>query len=127
MLFSHMTVGSNDIDKSEIFYDALFDVMGVKGTKNSQKNLLMYAKDNQFLLVMTPIDGKPATFANGGTIGFSLDSAEAVKAWHQAGVEHGGKSVEDPPGVRENGGVKMYLAYLRDPDGNKLCGYYLVG
>lgn len=125
MLFSHVTVGSNDLEKSKKFYDALFDVVSVTGIADP-KGRLMYIKDNQIFGVLKPIDGKPATVGNGITIGFSLDSVEQVNQWHQAGVNHGGKAVEDPPGIREAGGRKMYLAYLRDPDGNKLCGYYSI-
>ena len=72
--------------------------------------------------VSLPIDGKPATFANGGTIGFACESPAQADAWHAAGVANGGATCEDPPGVRE--GSNMYLAYLRDPDGNKLCGLH---
>ena len=71
-----------------------------------------------------PIDGKGATHANGGTIGFAMSSPEQCKAWHDAGVAAGGKSIEDPPGVRSGGAFPMYLAYLRDPDGNKLCALH---
>lgn len=125
MLFSHVAIGSNNIEKSQIFYDALFKILNVDGITDP-KGPLMYVKDGQILMVTKPIDGKAATNGNGITIGFMLDSEEQVNQWHQAGVEHGGKSVEDPPGIREFGSKKMYLAYLRDPDGNKLCGYYAV-
>ena len=69
----------------------------------------------------TPINGEPATFANGGTIGFAMQSPEQADAFHAAGVANGGTTCEDPPGWREGPGGKLYLAYLRDPDGNKLC------
>ena len=75
-------------------------------------------------MVTTPIDGQPACHANGGTVGFNLDSPEEVDSWHQRGVAAGGTSIEDPPGYREGGFGKLYLAYLRDPDGNKLCGLH---
>lgn len=125
MLFSHVAVGSNDIEKSKQFYDALFEIFGVEAIADP-KERLMYIKDGQLLLVTKPVDGKAAAGGNGVTIGFSLDSEDQVNQWHQAGIDHGGKSAEDPPGVREAGGKKMYLAYLRDPDGNKLCGYYSI-
>ena len=73
-----------------------------------------------------PINGKPATAANGGTIGFAAASAEAADAFHAAGLAHGGTTCENPPGVREGGGLKLYIAYLRDPDGNKLCALHRV-
>jgi catechol 2,3-dioxygenase-like lactoylglutathione lyase family enzyme len=71
-----------------------------------------------------PIDGKPATIANGSTIGFACNSPEQVQTWHAAGVANGGVSIEDPPGVRQGAAGKLYLAYLRDPDGNKICALY---
>ncbi|MDI2113552.1 VOC family protein [Commensalibacter sp. TBRC 10068] len=125
MLFSHVFVGSNDIEKSKKFYDALFKVVGVEAIGDTTGRL-MYIKDNQLFGITKPIDGQTAIPGNGMTIGFSLDSEEQVNEWHQAGINHGGKSVEDPPGIREAGGKKMYLAYLRDPDGNKLCGFYSI-
>ena len=75
-------------------------------------------------MVSKPIDGKPATNANGGTIGFSIGGPQQAQAWHKAGVANGGTSIEDPPGVRQGGAGAMYLAYLRDPEGNKLCALY---
>ena len=73
-----------------------------------------------------PIDGKDATAANGGTIGFTAPSTEAADTWHAVGIANGATTCEDPPGVRDMGGVKLYLAYLRDPDGNKLCALHRV-
>jgi catechol 2,3-dioxygenase-like lactoylglutathione lyase family enzyme len=74
--------------------------------------------------VTVPINGAPAAPANGGTIGFTMDSPEQADAWHAAGVANGGQAVEDPPGWRDRPGYRLYLAYLRDPDGNKLCGLH---
>ncbi|MCB2032321.1 MAG: VOC family protein, partial [Ottowia sp.] len=65
-----------------------------------------------------------ATFANGGTIGFKCVSAEQVKQFHDTAVAHGGTSIEDPPGLRESTMGALHLAYVRDPDGNKLCALY---
>jgi catechol 2,3-dioxygenase-like lactoylglutathione lyase family enzyme len=88
------------------------------------KGRLIYAHKGGRLMVTPPINGEPACGANGGTIGFGLESAAEVDAWHKAGVESGGTTVEDPPGVRQGAAGALYLAYLRDPDGNKLCGLY---
>jgi hypothetical protein len=77
-------------------------------------------------MVTLPINGEPACHANGGTIGFALSSPEEVDAWHAAGVKNGGTSIENPPGIREMGTRKLYLAYLRDPIGNKLCARALI-
>ena len=117
-------VGSNDIARSKIFYDALFGVLGGRPAVPDEKGRLIYALNGGRFLVKRPIDGKPATHANGGTIGFLMASPEQAVAWHDAGVASGGVSIEDPPGIRENAAGKLFLAYLRDPEGNKLCGLY---
>jgi catechol 2,3-dioxygenase-like lactoylglutathione lyase family enzyme len=114
-------VGSNDIGKSKKFYDALFGALGGKPAIEDPKGRLIYIHNGSMFLVTPPIDGKPACHANGGTIGFAVTATEQADAWHKAGVEAGGTAIEDPPGWREGAGMKLYLAYLRDPDGNKLC------
>jgi len=119
-MFSHVMVGSNDLARSKIFYDRLFDKEG----RADDKGRLSYGRRGAVFMVSNPIDGQPACHANGGTIGFAFDSPEEVDAWHARGVAAGGTSCEDPPGYRENAFGKLYLAYLRDPDGNKLCGLY---
>jgi catechol 2,3-dioxygenase-like lactoylglutathione lyase family enzyme len=126
-MFSHMMVGSNDIDRSKAFYDALFGVFGVEPATVDAKGRLAYRRNGAAFIVTAPIDGQPATHANGGTIGFVADGPEQVDAWHAAGVAAGGKAVEDPPGWRDRPGYRLYLAYLRDPDGNKLCGLHREG
>jgi predicted lactoylglutathione lyase len=75
-------------------------------------------------MIRPPLNGEAATHGNGSTIGFTVDSAEQVDAWHAAGVATGGTSVEDPPGIRQGSFGPLYLAYLRDPDGNKLCALH---
>ncbi len=119
-MFSHMMVGSNDIDRSKKFYDALFVALGGKAGVVDPKGRLVYVHDGAVFLVTAPIDGNPATYANGGTIGFKASSPELANAWHAAGLAAGGRAVEDPPGPRG----ALYLAYLRDPDGNKLCALH---
>ena len=125
-MFSHMMVGSNDIDRSKTFYDALFATQGGKSAVTDPKGRLIYMHDGGLFLVTPPIDGQPATHANGGTIGFKMASPEQADAWHAAGVAAGGTAIEEDPGIREGSGMKLYLAYLRDPDGNKLCAMYRV-
>ena len=122
-MYSHMVVGSNDIDRSKTFYDATFGAIGGKPGMKDDKGRLIYMHNGGIFLVSPPIDGQPATHANGGTVGFAMEPAQA-DAWHAAGVANGGKSIEDPPGVREGGFGALYLAYLRDPDGNKLCALH---
>lgn len=123
-MFSHVMIGSNDIARSKVFYDALIGAMGGKPGVQDPKGRLIYVHGGGRLLVTKPIDGQPATGANGGTIGFTVDSAEQADAWHKAGVANGGKAIEDAPGVRQGASGSMYLAYLRDPDGNKLCALH---
>ncbi|ATP20079.1 MULTISPECIES: VOC family protein [Sphingobium] len=126
-MFSHVMVGSNDLDASRAFYDALFGAVGGKPAMQDDKGRLIYMHDGALFMVTKPIDGEPACHANGGTIGFRMTSAEQADAWHAAGVAAGGTACEDPPGVREGGFGKLYLAYLRDPAGNKLCGLHRIG
>jgi catechol 2,3-dioxygenase-like lactoylglutathione lyase family enzyme len=125
-MFSHVMVGSNDIARSKTFYDALFATVGGNPAIEDDKNRLIYRHAGSTFMVTPPIDGDAASHANGGTIGFTMDSPEQVKAWHDAGAAAGGTSVEDPPGLRELPFGKMHLAYLRDPDGNKLCALHRV-
>ena len=123
-MFSHMMVGSNDIARSRAFYDALFTAMGGGPGFEDDKGRLVYVHDRKLFMVSRPIDGEPATHANGGTIGFNMLSPDLVEAWHKAGTENGGTSIEDPPGIRNSPMGDLYLAYLRDPDGNKLCAVH---
>jgi catechol 2,3-dioxygenase-like lactoylglutathione lyase family enzyme len=119
-MFSHVMVGSNDVGRAKSFYDTLFG----REAHVDDKGRLAYRRSGAVFMVSKPIDGQPAHHANGGTIGFNFDSPEEVDEWHRRGVDAGGQSIEDPPGYRENAFGKLYLAYLRDPDGNKLCGLH---
>jgi len=119
-----MMVGSNDIARSKIFYDALFGAVGGKPGITDEKGRLIYMHNGGIFLVTPPINGEPACHANGGTIGFAMSSPEEADAWHKAGAENGGTPIEDAPGVRTGAMGALYLAYLRDPDGNKLCALH---
>jgi catechol 2,3-dioxygenase-like lactoylglutathione lyase family enzyme len=123
-MFSHIMVGSNDIDRSKKFYDAVLGALGVGPAVTDPNGRIFYLTPAGVFAVSKPIDGKGATHANGGTVGFAAKSTAEADAWHAAGVANGGSSIEDPPGVREGGMGKMYLAYLRDPDGNKICALH---
>ncbi len=120
-MFSHVMLGSNDIARSKIFYDALFAATGGTPGVLDPKGRLVYSHRGGLLLITPPINGEAATHANGGTIGFAMASAAEADAWHAAGVENGGTAIEDAPGIRQGSFGPLYLAYLRDPDGNKLC------
>ncbi len=123
-MYSHMMVGTNDIEKSKTFYDALFTSVGGKPAITDPKGRLVYLHNGSVFLVTPPIDGQPATSGNGMTIGFAAATTDEADAWHKAGVAAGGKAIEDPPGWRGEGAGRLYLAYLRDPDGNKLCALH---
>lgn len=127
-MFSHVMVGSNDIERSKHFYDAVLGVLGagepVRNQSTTGRMRLFYRHDGSSFCVSEPINGETATCANGGTIGFRCDSPEQVQAFHDTAVAHGGASIEDQPGLREGGVGALYLAYVRDPDGNKLCALH---
>ena len=125
-MFSHVMVGANDIDASKTFYDAVFTAMGAQPGTVDPKGRVRYMHNGAIFMVTRPIDGGPASHANGGTIGFTVDSPEQAEAWHAAGMANGGTACEDPPGPRESGALKLYLAYLRDPAGNKLCALHYM-
>lgn len=125
-MFSHVMIGTNGLPKAQAFYDALLGTLDVKPGFFDRYRVFWRTPTGVFS-VTQPINGQPATVANGGTIGFACASPEQVDAWHAAGVAHGGTTCEDPPGVREGAAGKLYLAYLRDPDGNKICGLHRMG
>ncbi|WP_332767415.1 VOC family protein [Phenylobacterium sp.] len=125
-MFSHIMIGTNDLQKAKSFYDSLLGALGVPPAR-VDGHRIFYMTPTGVFSVSEPINGEPATFANGGTIGFACDSPEQADAWHAAGVASGGTTCEEPPGVRAGGMGKMYLAYLRDPDGNKLCALHRMG
>ena len=122
-MFSHVMIGTNDLDRAKAFYDVLLGTLGVRPAKVDGHRIFYFARTGVFS-VSKPINGQPATAANGGTIGFACTSSEQADAWHAAGIAHGATSCEEPPGVREGSAGKLYLAYLRDPDGNKICALH---
>jgi catechol 2,3-dioxygenase-like lactoylglutathione lyase family enzyme len=119
-MFSHVMVGVNDLEVSRKFYDALLGSLGIApGVAN--KNRYFYRSPAGTFAITTPINGEPASHGNGSTLGFAAQSPEQADAFHAAGVANGGTTCEDPPGFREGPVGRLYLAYVRDPDGNKLC------
>ena len=117
-MYSHVMLGVNDMEASKQFYDATLGALGYEPGVMDKKGRCFYRTPKGVFALSVPLDGKPATGANGGTIGFLAKTTEIADAWHQAGLENGGTTCEDPPGPR---GDVMYLAYLRDPAGNKIC------
>jgi catechol 2,3-dioxygenase-like lactoylglutathione lyase family enzyme len=122
-MFSHIMIGTNNLEKSKAFYDAVLGALGVPAGSVDRHRIFWRTPAGIFSVTL-PIDGQPATAGNGSTFGFACQSAEQADAWHAAGVANGGTPCEEPPGVREGPSGRLYLAYLRDPDGNKLCGLY---
>lgn len=122
-MFSHVMIGTNNLEKAKSFYDAVLGALGVPEGHVDRYRVFWRTKTGVFA-ISEPIDGKPATISNGSTLGFACDSPEQVDAWHAAGLEKGGVTCEDPPGVREGPAGKMYLAYLRDLDGHKICALH---
>jgi catechol 2,3-dioxygenase-like lactoylglutathione lyase family enzyme len=129
-MLNHVILGSNDIERAKRFYDAVLGVLGageaIRNQAPSGHTRLFYRHDGSTFGISEPINGEPATFANGSTIGFKCDSPEQVQTFHDVAVAHGGQSIEQPPGLRSGSMGAMHLAYVRDPDGNKLCAIYRV-
>jgi catechol 2,3-dioxygenase-like lactoylglutathione lyase family enzyme len=125
-MFSHVMVGASDLERSKRFYDAALAALGIAPGAISGERVFWRTPQGNFAITK-PINGQAATFANGGTIGFACNSPDQVEAWHAAGVANGGTSCEDPPGPRQGPAVTVYLAYMRDPDGNKLCALHRPG
>lgn len=124
-MFSHVMVGASNVEESRKFYDEILGVLGCKpGVASPSQTGHMryfYFLDGATFCISEPIDGNPATYGNGSTIGFAVKDTKTGDAWHAAGLANGGTACEDPPGIREGTDMKMYLAYLRDPAGNKIC------
>jgi catechol 2,3-dioxygenase-like lactoylglutathione lyase family enzyme len=125
-MFSHIMVGANDVAASKRFYDAILGALGYEPGTMDDRGRCFYFTATGVFAITPPINGEPATHGNGSTIGFAASSPEQADAWHAAGVANGGTSCEDAPGVREGAIGKLYLAYLRDPSGNKVCALHRV-
>ena len=123
-MFSHIMLGADDIAASKAFYDATLGALGVPPGFTVDKGRVFWMTPTGILAITKPIDGKPASCGNGSTIGFAVKSPEEANAWHAAGLAAGGTACEDPPGPRSGTTGSLYLAYLRDPAGNKLCALH---
>jgi catechol 2,3-dioxygenase-like lactoylglutathione lyase family enzyme len=127
-MLNHVMIGSSDIERSKRFYDAVLGTLGagepMRNQTKSGHTRFFYRHDGSTFCITEPINGEEASFANGGTIGFKCSSPEQVQEFHDIAVANGGKSIEDPPGLREGSMGAIYLSYVRDPDGHKLCAVY---
>jgi len=127
-MFSHMMLGSNDLEKSKKFYDATLGAIGYGAGNADPRGRIFWSTPTGNFAITKPINGEPATAANGMTIGFAVTSPEQADAWHAAGLANGGTACEDPPGMRNaDTPFAVYLSYLRDPDGHKLCALKIIG
>ncbi|MGZ9100484.1 MAG: VOC family protein, partial [Brevundimonas sp.] len=127
-MFTHITVGANDVEASRKFYDAALGALGHEpGSGPDPKGRYWWRTRMGAFAVGKPIDGDPACHANGGTIGFGAKDAAMVQAFYDAGVAAGGTAIEDPPGERTGAFGTLNLAYLRDPSGNKVCAVHRPG
>ena len=126
-IFTHVVVGTNNLQAAEPFYNAVLGAIGLINMTpaggDQPSTTCLYGKEAPEFMVTKPANGEAATFANGGTIGFIAESTNAVDAFHGAALANGG-TCEGAPGPRENAGPQAYGAYIRDPDGNKLCCYF---
>lgn len=125
-MFSHIMVGANNVEESKVFYDAVLGTMGHAPGVIDDKGRCFYFTDTGIFSITKPIDGEAASHGNGSTIGFAAADAQTADKWHAAGLANGGTTCEDPPGEREGGGGQLYLAYLRDPSGNKICALHRI-
>ena len=125
-MYSHIMVGANSIEESKTFYDAVLGALGHAPGVIDDKGRVFYFTETGVFSITLPIDGQSASAGNGSTIGFAAANPEAADAWHAAGLANGGTTCEEPPGVREGATGKLYLAYLRDPAGNKICALHPV-
>jgi len=127
-MFNHVMVGSNDIERSKRFYDAVLGTLGagepLRNKANTGHTRLFYRHDGNTFCVSEPINDKAADYANGGTIAFKCDTPEQMRNFHDTAVARGGTSIEDAPGLRDSSLGPVHLAYVRDPDGNKLCAIH---
>lgn len=120
-VFSHITLGTNDVERAGRFYDAVLATLGFERQPKPPGKPPMYAKNGQMphVYLYPPYDGRPATWGNGTHVAFLAESTAEVDAFHAAALAHGGRD-EGAPGPREHYGPGYYAAYVRDPDGNKL-------
>lgn len=126
-MFSHVMLGADDVIVAKRFYDAALEWIGIAKGVIDERGRLVYATDTGRFLITKPINSLAATSANGGTVRFLARTTDEVDAWHVAGLANGGSAIENPPGERHvAGGRILYVAYLRDPTGNKVCATHRV-
>ena len=127
-MLNHVMIGSNDINASRSFYNAVLGVLGagapMEHVNDTGQTRLFYIHGGDTFSISEPIKGEAANTANGFTIGFKCDSPEQIQELHDVAIANGGATMEDPPGIREGSMGPMYLCYFSDPDGHKICGIH---
>ena len=127
-MLNHVMIGVSDIEKSKAFYDAVLGELGagepMRHVNDTGQTRLFYNANGDTFCLTEPIDGNAPTVANGSTIGFKCKDGDQVVRIHDIALEHGGSTMEDPPGPREGSMGTMHLSYFTDPDGHKLCGIH---
>jgi catechol 2,3-dioxygenase-like lactoylglutathione lyase family enzyme len=123
-IYSHVTVGTSRMNRALRFYDAALAPLGLV-RKRTAKIALAYGPEdlsgpNEPFWVVRPLDGAAASAGNGVTVAFAVPTRAAVDAFHAAALA-AGASDEGAPGLRTDYHPNYYGAYVRDPDGNKLC------
>ena len=120
-VFTHVTVGTNDLEKARAFYDEVLGKIGLKRLADLGDNGSIWGVDKPAFFVLKPANGQPATVGNGVTVSFSAPNRSAVAAFHEAALAAGGKD-EGAVGTR-SWAPNAFAAYARDLDGNKLAVY----
>lgn len=127
-MINHVMIGSNDLEKTRHFYNAVLGVLGAgepfEHVNDTGQTRLFYMHDGSTFCVTEPINGEPVNSANGSTIGFVCSSPEQIKEFHDVAVANGATSIEEPPGPRDSTMGVMHLCYFLDPDGHKICGFH---
>ena len=117
---TQVVVGSNDLARARAFYDATLSMLGLRRVRDFDR-ASMWGLESHDFMVATPANGLPATWSNGGTVSFAAPTREAVRKFYETALANGGCD-EGSPGPRSFTPT-AYAAYVRDPDGNKICAF----
>jgi len=119
-MIGYVCIGTNDLPRAAKYYDALLAVIGATRQGETERYIGWgMSPSDSLLLLIKPLDGKPATAGNGTMVSLTVDSKAKVDALYEKALALGSKD-EGPPGLR---GADFYAAYFRDPEGHKLAVY----